>query len=220
MPHHTNKRLCRLADIGEKLLKFPLSKEQQAKAGGEKITFRTATRSYKEKGYRQLLSRAEFNKLNPKTGKKHAAPVASKLLGIIYDDDPEWLYETDKTRSSKAEVRDRALVPKQETNRNIASLITSWLTDDLVCETSGDQAMKIPVPLFLTVVLACSGRELRCASVANCWNGNLAHLQTLFPSYGLEKISPDTVRQVFTQLAEKIHEVVPEGHEVPPKRRR
>ena len=203
MQKHTTKRLFRVAEINESHLKFRLTKEQRAKAGGAKISFRKSTQRYVEKGYRQLLARAEYNKLNPVTGKKHAAPIASKLLGIIWDDEPEWVYETDKTKSSKLERREQAIARRQEARRNITTLVASLLTEDIEFEVGAVHVKKIPVPLFLSVAVVCACRGLTDAtSVANYWNNNLESLRSLFPSYSLEAISHDTVRRIYMSLTE------------------
>ena len=204
MQKHATKRICRVEEINEKLLKFRLTREQRAKAGGEKISFRKSTQRYAAKGYRQLLARAEYNKLNPATGKKHAAPVASKLIGIIWDDEPEWVYETDKTKSSKPELRQKAIAKRQEARRNITTLVASLFTDDIELEASAVHVKKIPLSLFLSVAVICACRGLTDAtSVANYWNNNLASLRSLFPSYMLETISHDTVRRIYMSLTEK-----------------
>lgn len=203
MQKHATKRLFRVADINESHLKFRLTKEQRAKAGGEKISFRKSTQRYAAKGYRQLLARAEFNKLNPATGKKHTAPIASKLLGIIWDDEPEWVYETDKTKSSKPERREQAIAKRQEARRNITTLVASLFTEDIEFEVNAILVKKIPVPLFLSVAVVCACRGLTDAtSVANYWNNNLESLRSLFPSYSLEAISHDTVRRIYMSLTE------------------
>ena len=88
MQKHATKRLFRVADINESHLKFRLTKEQRAKAGGEKISFRKSTQRYAAKGYRQLLARAEFNKINPATGKReycrkrYTVPLRTQLICI------------------------------------------------------------------------------------------------------------------------------------------
>lgn len=203
MQKHSTKRICRVAEISPELLKFRLTKEQRAKAGGAKISFRKSTQRYAEKGYRQLLARAEYNKLNPVTGKKHAAPVASKLIGIIWDDDPEWVYETDKTKSSKPERRQKAISARNETRRNITSLVASLFSDDIEYNVSAVIAKKIPVPLFLSAAVVCACRGLTDAtSVAAYWNNNLQALRALFPGYELEEISHDTVRRIYMSLTE------------------
>ena len=45
---------------------------------------------------------------NPKTGKRRARSAATHLFGVIWDDDPEWVCETDLTKSSIAERRREA----------------------------------------------------------------------------------------------------------------
>ena len=201
MQKHTMKRICRVADINAEFLTFRLTKEQRAKANGAKISFRKSTQRYE--GYRQLLARAEYNKLNPATGKKHAAPVASKLIGIIWDDDPDWVYETDKTKSSKPERRKQAIAKRFESQRNLTTQVASLFTEDIEYQVSAVQVKKIPVPLFLTVAVICACRGLTDAtSVANYWNNNLTSLRNLFPSYELEVISHDTVRRIYMSLTE------------------
>ena len=201
MQKHTMKRICRVADINAEFLTFRLTKEQRAKANGAKISFRKSTQRYE--GYRQLLARAEYNKLNPATGKKHATPVASKLIGIIWNDDPDWVYETDKTKSSKPERRKQAIAKRFESQRNLTTQVASLFTEDIEYQVSAVQVKKIPVPLFLTVAVICACRGLTDAtSVANYWNDNLTSLRNLFPSYELEVISHDTVRRIYMSLTE------------------
>lgn len=203
MQKHPMKRICRVAEINEEFLKFRLTKEQRAKAGGAKIAFRKSTQLFAEKGYRQLIARAEFNKLNPATGKKRAAAVASKLIGIIWDDEPEWVYETDKTKSSKLERRQKAISERQQARQNITSLLASLFTDDIEYNVTAVTVKKVPLPLFLSVAVVCACRGLTDAtSVADYWNSNLESLRSLFPAYELEQISHDTVRRIYMSLSE------------------
>ncbi len=114
MTHNTPK-ICRVSDVTEKFLVFSLTPEQLAKIPPEKkIVFRHATQHYKEKGYRQYLARAQYTSSVQSKHKGRIVTVASKLLGIVWDDDPEWIYETDKTKSNLSARRIAAMAERSE----------------------------------------------------------------------------------------------------------
>ena len=207
MNKHLTKRIIRVDEIDESFLKFKLTAEQRTKIPkGEVVTFRKSTQPYVEKGYRQLISRAEFNKVNPVTGTKRAASAGSKLIGIIWDDDPEWVYETDKTKSSKGEIRTEALTNKALAFQKITTEVASIFRENI--EYSDDENVvivrKVPVDILLTVALACCFTGSSDAtSIANYWNKNIPFLRECFPNLDLTEISHDTVRRVFISLTEK-----------------
>ena len=119
MQKHPGLRICKVSDIDDAFLTFKLTKDQRDRVPkGQKVTFRRSTQKYE--GYRQFLSRAEYDKVNPVTGRKKATAAGSKLLGIIWDDEPEWLYETDKTKSSIGTRRSAAISKKHASGRRIS----------------------------------------------------------------------------------------------------
>ena len=85
MQKHNTSRLHRVSEIDSEKLSFKLTSDQRAR-----------------------VPRGEYNWTNSKTGKRRARSAATHLLGIIWDDDPEWVYETDLTKSSIAERRREA----------------------------------------------------------------------------------------------------------------
>lgn len=224
MQKHPGLRICRLSEIDERFLKFKLTEEQRARVPkGEKITFRHSTQKFN--GYRQFISRAEFNKVNPRTGKKKNAAAASKLLGIVWDDDPEWLYGTDK-RKSPIKAR-RAVAANAVTSlskepvagRETSSLISSLFAEIVEYETAATIVKKLPIGLFLTVATVCSCRGLTDAtSVANFWNANLPWLQSAYPELDLQEISHDSVRRIYMSISESsLRELMTRVYEWLPK---
>lgn len=200
MPHHLQPRLCHVSEISDHL-KFRLTAEQRAKAGRKPITFRKSTQP--KKGYKQLYSRAEYNSVNPKTGKFRAKPAAGKLIGIIWDDDPQWVYETDKSRSPKADRRKKALAQKLKPQRATAEEVTSKFEEKLELDAEEIHVKTVPISLLLTVALICAitGKS-DATSVASYWNVNLNQIKELYPEKELESISHDTVRRVYMGLTE------------------
>lgn len=207
MQKHSTSRICRLDEIDEKFLRFRLTPEQRAKVPrGAKITFRKSTQPFKDKGYKQFIARAEFNRLNPATGRSRAVTAASKLLGIIWDDDPEWLYETDKSKSSIAARRTAATAKRHAPSRDVATAVTSLFAEHVEYEDPEAVVIvkKVPVPLFLTVAVICSCRGITDATnVANYWNQNLDYLRKLYPNDDLNEISHDSVNRIYMSLTEK-----------------
>ncbi len=204
MANHPNKRICRIEEIDEAFLTFELTPGQRAKAGGETITFRKSTQRYKKEGCRQLLSRAEFNKLNPKTGKKRNTAAASRLLGIIFDDDPEWLYETDKTRSPRPEVRERAAALREELNRSLSSSEARFFCEYGPLGEAAALVNEVPLPLFVTAAVVCAWRGAAdAAALAAFWNENLSFLRNILPSLTLESLSADAVLRIGSLFTDK-----------------
>ena len=202
MQKHPGLRICKVSDIDDAFLTFKLTKDQRNRVPkGQKVTFRRSTQKYE--GYRQFLSRAEYDKVNPVTGRKKATAAGSKLLGIIWDDEPEWLYETDKTKSSIGTRRSAAISKKHASGRRISSLVSSLFAEMVEYETAAPIVRKIPVGLFLTAATVCSCRGLTDAtSVANYWNANLPWLRSVFPDLDLQEISHDSVRRIYMSLSE------------------
>lgn len=179
MPQHPQKRILRVDEIDEHFLRFRLTDEQKAKAGGQPITFRKSTQP--KNGYSQLFSRAEYNKINPKTGRSRATPAATKLVGIIWNDDPEWVYETDARRSPVAERRQKAQ------DQAIWPRIT--LSQD------------VPLAAFVTVALTSAKQGLTDAgTIARLLNTRLASLAAQDGTQPLPPVSENTICRLMTLL--------------------
>lgn len=194
-------RLRRVDEVDAKFLTFKLTPEQKARLPkGKKIVFRKSTHPQKGKGYRQFMSRAEYTSSEP--GKRgRAVAIASKLLGVIWDDDPEWIYETDKSKSSIKARRVEATKKAEKSNRLVAGMICRMFSDSIEYEQTAVLVKKIPVPLFLAVAVLCASRGITDAtSVANYWNQNLNYLRKVLPHEELNEISHDSVRRIYLSL--------------------
>ena len=203
MQKHARKRICRVDAVDKNILTFELTEEQLAKAGGEKITFRKSTQHFPKKGYRQLIARAEYNGVVA-SGKRRAKSAATKLIGIIFDDDPEWVYETRKYTKASAKKLVEERVCKMEGQRDVAFTVGGFYDELLEYVEGAVIVKKVPVGLFLMVATCCAMRGLTdSTTVANYWNTNLPALQAMFPEYKLEKISHDSARRIYVSLTEK-----------------
>ena len=159
MQKHNTSRLYRVSEIDSEKLSFELTSDQRARVPqGEKITFRKSTQPYRDKGYKHLLSRAEYNWTNPKTGKRRARSAATHLLGIIWDDDPEWVCETDLTKSSIAERRREACANTLKPSRLTVGNMWAILEELIGFEENAVIVKKVPIPVFLSVALVCAFR--------------------------------------------------------------
>lgn len=195
MQKHPQLQICKVDEIDESLLTFELEKEQRDKAKGAEIKFRKSTQRYP--GYRQLIARAQYYD----SGKKRAIAVATKLVGVIFDDEPEWVYETDKSKSPIAERRIEARTLKAEGQRAVASQVGSFVKKKVEYAADAIIVKKVPIEILLTVAALSGMRGLTDAtSVANYWNTNLSTLREMFPEYDLEEISHDTVRRICCRL--------------------
>ena len=211
MQKHNQKQICRDDEIDKKMLTFRLKKEQRQKAKGAEVKFRQTSQRYD--GYRQIIARAQIYD----SEKKCAVTIAAKLIGVVFEDDPEWLYETDKSRSPiterrlaarprKAEKQPAAASRTCETKeqRAAATQLGSFVKKKVEYTADAIIVKKVPIEILLTVAALSGMRGLTDAtSVASYWNTNLSTLREMFPEYGLEEISHDTVRRIYMSLTEK-----------------
>ena len=202
MQKHNTSRLYRVSEIDSEKLSFELTSDQRARVPqGEKITFRKSTQPYRDKGYKHLLSRAEYNWTNPKTGKRRARSAATHLLGIIWDDDPEWVCETDLTKSSIAERRREACANTLKPSRLTVGNMWAILEELIGFEENAVIVRKVPIPVFLSVALVCAFRGTSDAtSVANYWNNNIPFLSKIYPELTFKEISHDSVTRIYASL--------------------
>ena len=202
---HDTPKICKVADVTEDMLKFSLTQEQRDKIPrGKKIRFRRSTQPYKEDGYRQFLARAQYTSSVNSKYKGRVVAVATHLIGIIWDDDPEWIYETDKSKSSIKERRIAETAKRHRAHRLLASTIASMFAESIEYAEESVIVKKVPVPLFLVVAIASSLRGYTDAtSVANYWNINLPYLRELFPHLDLQELSHDSVRRIYQSLTEE-----------------
>lgn len=198
MQKHPQKQICRVDEIDKKLLTFRLKPEQRQKAKGAEIKFRQSSQRYE--GYRQLIARAQYYD----TVKKCAVTVASKLIGVIFDDDPEWIYETKKYAKASTKQCAEASVREAEVRRDVASTFSAFFNGKVEYVEGAVIVKKIPVEVFLFAATCCAMRGLTDAtSVANYWNANLPALWAMFPEHELEEISHNTARRIYMALTEK-----------------
>ncbi len=202
MQKHNTSRLYRVSEIDSEKLSFELTSDQRARVPqGEKITFRKSTQPYRDKGYKHLLSRAEYNWTNPKTGKRRARSAATHLLGIIWDDDPEWVYETDLTKSSIAERRREACANTLKPSRLTVGNMWTIQEELIGFEENAVIVRKVPIPVFLSAALVCAFRGASDAtSVANYWNNNIPFLSKIYPELTFKEISHDSVTRIYASL--------------------
>lgn len=172
---HDTKKICKVAEVTEDMLKFPLTQEQRNRIPrGKKIVYRRSTQPYRDKGYRQFLARAQYTSNVDSKYKGRVVPVASHLIGIVWDDDPEWIYETDKSKSSIKERRIAETAVRHRAQRLLASTIASMFAENIEYAEESVIVKKVPVPLFLVTAIAGSLRGYTDAtSVTNYWNTNV-----------------------------------------------
>lgn len=202
MQKHNTSRLYRVSELDSEKLRFKLTQEQLARVPrGEQIVFRKSTQPYKGKGYKHLLSRAEYNGVSPKTGKRRARCAATHLLGIIWDDDPEWVYETDLTKSSIVERRREACANTLKPSRLTVGTMSTIFEELIGFEKNVVIVKKVPIPVFLSVALICALRGTSDAtSVANYWNNNIPFLSKIYPELTFKEISHDSVTRIYNSL--------------------
>ena len=205
MQKHRTSRLFRLADLSSEQLVFKLTPEQRERVPkGTKLAFYKCTRPHKEKGYKQLLTRAEFCINDPVTGKRYKRVAGAQLIGIIWDDDPEWVYETDKTKSSIKERRQQACKKKHAPSRYISQVMSILFEETIGFENAAVIVKKVPIEIFLVVTLICSFRGTTDAtSAANYWNKNIPFLRKVHPELEFNEISHDSVTRIFSSLTEE-----------------
>lgn len=203
MAKRPRKRICRVDEIDVDLLTFPLTEEQLAKAEGEKITFRKSTQHFPKYGYRQLIARAEYNGVTA-SGKRRAKTAASKLVGIIWDDDPEWVCETNKARSPNPVRREEARARIEEEHRKIQNRIRAFLDEEGVYEDGTVVVNRVPLEAFLPAALVSGmAKQPDAQTMAAAWNANLDDLRSLHPDLKLEEISVEAVRRICMSITPK-----------------
>lgn len=202
---HDTKKICKVSEVTKKFLKFTLSENQRAKIpSGKKIVFRACKQHVKGKKYSQFLSRAQYTSSVSSKHKGTIVTVATRQLGVVWDDEPEWIYETDKSKSCIKARRIAATAERHRANRMLASTVASIFAETVDFAENCVIVKKVPITLFLVVAVAGSFRGYTDAtSVANYWNINLPYLRELYPHLDLNELSHDSVTRIYQSLTEK-----------------
>ena len=202
---HDTKKICRVSEVSKRFLKFTLTEEQKAKIpAGKKIVFRRCKQHVKGKSYSQFLSRAQYTSSVNSKHKGTIVTVGTSQLGVVWDDEPEWIYETDKSKSCIKARRIAATAERHRAHRMLASTIASIFAETVDYAENCVVVKRVPITLFLVVAVAGSLRGYTDAtSVANYWNNNLPYLQKLYPHLELKELSHDSVTRLYQSLTEK-----------------
>lgn len=199
----TTPRLRRVDEVDAEFLTFELTPQQLARLPkGKTIVFRKSTHPKKGKGYRQFVSRAEYTSSEP--GKRgRAVAIATKLLGVIWDDDPEWIYETNKAKSS---IKARRVAAERRTTAAPKASDDPALRIFEAPVAAGPSSRiveDVPALLFSNAALLCAARGLTDPqSVADCWNENIPRLRELLPAHAFMSLTPEAVRRIYASMAD------------------
>ena len=204
MQKHQTSRLFRVDELTPEKLIFKLTPEQRKRVPkGLKLYFHKSTQPYKNKGYKHLCSRAEYYFYDT-TGKQHKATAGTQLIGIIWDDDPEWVYETDKTKSPIKERRQVACENKLAPSRLTARAMSTVFEELIGYEEDAVIVKKVPIQIFMMVALICALRGTTDAtSVANYWNNNIKFLRKIYPELTFHEISHDSVTRLYSSMTDE-----------------